>query len=442
VRAREPRRFLLVAPLVAGFLLQAPARADESPASKLQAVEKALEESRARQAELSSQADALAAELAKLRQDEVAAAQEAQRHEAALTDIEARLAALATEEQTKIAELNRQRADQAGLLMALERLASGPPEGLLLAPGTPVEVLRGAMLMGAAVPPIEHRARDLKVQLDALAALRVDIGHAEDQHHAERAALTAQQARLAVLIARKSALQQNAVRGAEESGQRQQQLAAQAADLRDLINRLDAEARRRAIAQREAERQEAQRQEAAQREAQRQESAGDAAKVARPPDDTVAVVTAPPPVLRDPTKPQHIRPFAEAHGAMVYPVSGLLVRRYGEADDLGVTSKGISLATRPAAQVVAPFDGEVMFAGPFRGYGHILIIGHGDGYHSLLAGLDRVDCGVGQWLVAGEPVGIMPDGADRPRLYFELRHNNQPINPLPWLVTHAEKVNG
>ena len=71
----------------------------------------------------------------------------------------------------------------------------------------------------------------------------------------------------------------------------------------------------------------------------------------------------------------------------------------------------------------------MVFAGPFRGYGQILIIGHGDGYHSLLAGLDRIDSSVGQWLVAGEPVGTMPDGAGKPRLYLELRHDNQPINP-------------
>src|ERR1700722_19885965 len=200
VRALDPRRVLIVAPLFAGLLLQAPAHAEDSPASKLQAVEKALEESRTRQAELTGQAKALADELAELRQNEVAAAEEAQRHEAALTDLEARLAALATEEQAKIAELNRQRADQARLLMALEHLAGGPPEGLLLAPGTPVDVLRGAMLMGAAVPPIEQRARDLKLQLDALAVLRADIQHTEDQHHAERLALTAQQGRLAVLV--------------------------------------------------------------------------------------------------------------------------------------------------------------------------------------------------------------------------------------------------
>jgi septal ring factor EnvC (AmiA/AmiB activator) len=92
--------------------------------------------------------------------------------------------------------------------------------------------------------------------------------------------------------------------------------------------------------------------------------------------------------------------------------------------------------------VVAPFDGKVLFAGPFKGYGQILIIGHGDGYHSLLAGLDRVDESVGQWLVAGEPVGVMSQSSQKPRLYLELRHDGQPINPLPWLAIRDEKVNG
>jgi murein hydrolase activator len=119
-----------------------------------------------------------------------------------------------------------------------------------------------------------------------------------------------------------------------------------------------------------------------------------------------------------------------------------LLRRFGEADEVGVTNKGLIFETREGAQVVAPFDGRVLFAGPFRGYGQILIIEHGDGYHSLLAGLDRVEGTVGQWLVAGEPVGTMPTGEKKPHLYLELRHDGQPINPLPWLATHDEKVSG
>ena len=119
-----------------------------------------------------------------------------------------------------------------------------------------------------------------------------------------------------------------------------------------------------------------------------------------------------------------------------------VVLSYGAADPTGATSRGVTLETRPGAQVIAPFDGRVVFAGPFKGYGRILIIGHGDGYHSLVAGLDQIDSNVGQWLMAGEPIGTMPAGEAKPRLYLELRHDVQPINPLPWLATRDAKVKG
>ena len=54
-------------------------------------------------------------------------------------------------------------------------------------------------------------------------------------------------------------------------------------------------------------------------------------------------------------------------------------------------TKGVTLATRAGATVVSPFDGVVAFAGPFRGYGELLIIEHTEGYHTLLAGLGRID---------------------------------------------------
>jgi septal ring factor EnvC (AmiA/AmiB activator) len=90
--------------------------------------------------------------------------------------------------------------------------------------------------------------------------------------------------------------------------------------------------------------------------------------------------------------------------------------------------------------VIAPHDGKVVFAGPFRDYGLLLIIDHGEGYHTLLAGLGRIDASVSQWVLAGEPVGQMgPERAgsaraSKPRLYIELRHDGRSINPLPWLA--------
>ena len=114
------------------------------------------------------------------------------------------------------------------------------------------------------------------------------------------------------------------------------------------------------------------------------------------------------------------------------PARGRIVTRYGEQKVKGVVSKGIIIETRNEAQVIAPFDGSVVFAGPFRGYGNMIIIEHGGGYLSLLAGLETIDTEVGQMLLAGEPVGQMPEDGDA-RLYVEMRRNNKPINPLSWM---------
>ena len=127
---------------------------------------------------------------------------------------------------------------------------------------------------------------------------------------------------------------------------------------------------------------------------------------------------------------------------MTQPARGRLVEAFGHSVNEGNVSKGATFATRSGAQVVAPYDGKVVFAGPFRGYGQILIMEHGDAYHTLLAGLKRVDVGVGQWLLAGEPVGVMGSKEAETRLYVELRRRGQPVNPLPWFTAANEKVRG
>ena len=137
-----------------------------------------------------------------------------------------------------------------------------------------------------------------------------------------------------------------------------------------------------------------------------------------------------------------MRRFPE-RGPLTLPVRGKLVGRYGQSTNFGNTAKGVRLETRPDAQVVTPFDGKVVFAGPFRTYGQILIIEHRGGYHTLLAGLAQIDAVVGQWLLAGEPLGSMSTRkSGKPVLYVELRRNGQPINPLPWITAEKQKVRG
>jgi septal ring factor EnvC (AmiA/AmiB activator) len=433
---REPERLRrAVPPLIVAALLCIPAHAADTPEQRLKSVEKQLDDTRARETQFAREAEALAAEIAGLRSDSVATAKTAQQHEAALSALEERLALLGAEQSRKSEELNLHRTQQMRLLMALERLARNPPEGLALGPGDPIDALRSATLLGAAIAPLEIEARALRQEIAALAVLRRQIAEAESRHQSERFDLETEQGRLAALIERKVELQRQAQHGAEQSGHREAQLATQAGDLQQLIERLSGERRAREAAEAQKRQEEAQR-----REAER------LASLAEPPPekpaDSGAVEAALPPLPLDPSKPSVLHPFAGARGHVVYPASGEMMTRFGESDELGVTSKGITFETRAAAQVIAPYDGRVLFAGPFQGYGQILIIEHGDGYHSLLAGLGRVESPVGQWLVAGEPVGVMPQGATRPHLYLELRHNGQPINPLPWLATRDEKVSG
>jgi septal ring factor EnvC (AmiA/AmiB activator) len=440
---------LFLAVFLAVALLCRPIQAqEEHPDDKLKAIEKAIEDSRKNQARYSKEAGTLAADVARLRDASVAAAQAVQLHESAIADIEEQLAQLAADEGGKLAALQQRAQQYDEFLMALQRLARNPPEALALVPGEPVDAVRSALLLSAAIPQIEARARELQAELGALAALRQQTARKRQLLLAETTALTKQQRSLTALIAGKGTLQDTAARRAEFTAQRLQQLSAEAGDLHQLIESLETERRRRAEEQKRRAADLLAR--AAMRPPRRAvpSPAAPGPEAAPPTTDTqaaeaLALDSAPAMAAEiDPTRPANLRPFAAARGAMLLPVAGKLKRRYGESDEFGAASKGILIRAPSSGHVVAPFDGRIEFAGPFRGYGQILIIEHGDGYHSLLAGLERIDGVVGQWLVAGEPVGIMPTGDRETALYLELRRHGQPINPLPWLATRDDKVSG
>src|SRR3546814_14962214 len=110
-------------------------------------------------------------------------------------------------------------------------------------------------------------------------------------------------------------------------------------------------------------------------------------------------------------KPEFLRPFP-SEGPITMPARGRIAARFGEDTGFGSTAKGITFETRDGAQIVAPHDGRVVFAGPFRGSGHLLIIEHSGGYHTLLAGPVRVGVGVVRCVLAGEPGGVLGPQAD------------------------------
>jgi septal ring factor EnvC (AmiA/AmiB activator) len=144
-------------------------------------------------------------------------------------------------------------------------------------------------------------------------------------------------------------------------------------------------------------------------------------------------------------------PFVEAKGLLPLPVQGRRVLTFGEKTQYGSQSKGIVLETRQGAQVVSPTDGWIVYAGEFRSYGQLLIINAGGGYHILLAGLSQIDVQLGQFVLAGEPVGVMSAVAksaqakaqdNAPVLYVEFRKEQRPIDPDPWWADGSRKVQG
>jgi murein hydrolase activator len=429
------------------ILIAAPAlAADPAPDARLKAVEQKIDETRKTGAELDRQAQSIADELAKLQDQSVASARVAQDNEARLTDLEARIAVLASQESRQQAELTTRQEHERRVLAALQRLARNPPAAVLLSPGPPLDLARGAMLLGAAVPRLEAEARGIAASLDQLRHTRAEIASERAEMTEHQAALDTERQRLASLLKQKQALEGETRERAQAAQQSLAALTSEAGDLKELILRVERERerkleedrRRLADAKAKAEREEADR---AAKEAESRRLADAAARDKPSPGVSVASAAPVPAALHDPLAPaRKLRELQLGKTALQMPAAGDISKRFGDPEGFS-TSKGLTIATRANAQVVAPFDGTIMFAGPFKGYGQILIIDHGGGYHSLLAGMDQLDASVGQSVIAGEPLATMrADGT--PSLYLELRKQGQPINPLPWLAARDGKVSG
>ena len=305
------------------------------------------------------------------------------------------------------------------VLLALQRLAVRPTDALMLQPLRPADAVRSGLVLSAAVPALTDYTGRLQKDLEVLYATRAAIIDRRANVASAAAELLDEQARLERLYAEKASLQKGFTQKAADAETRIATLAKEADDLRDLLDLVIADRKKQ--------------------DAEAAEKTARDALILTPPDGA-----APAPEIvaaRRPTVPAAQRSFSKARGTLPFPVAGRLTQRYGENTESDARAKGIVITTRNAAQVVSPFDGVVAFAGAFRGYGQLLILEHSEGYHTLLAGMSRLDGAVGQRVLAGEPVGVMSPEGD-PSLYVELRRDGQPINPLPWLAARTDENSG
>ncbi|MBT5373982.1 MAG: peptidoglycan DD-metalloendopeptidase family protein [Rhodospirillaceae bacterium] len=400
------------------------AGAEDGTKSDLRLIERAFEQEKKEQIRLKRQNSDLAREVSGLRKGMIIAARKAQEGEETLSNVEAMLDQLNAQVAEKRKDLSTRRRQMTGTLAALERLALLPPEALIAWRESASDSIRSALLLRTIIPALNTRSRALASDLKSLASLRIEIKTRHDELLETTLNLDEERARLEGLIGRKKALRLKVEKDTQKTAKKMRKLAAEAKNLRELVLGLD-EAPLMMVPPKPDER----------------PNGGDPTGEAEP-DRKESKTAALSPLGNGGYLPSQL-PISRAKGRLLLPVRGKILEKYGDSLDSGLSSKGVRLETRDAARVVAPYDGEVVFAGPFRGYGQLLIIAHGEGYHILLAGISRIDSVVGQRVLAGEPVGVMRKLKDgNPSLYIELRRKGEPINPLPWMVASQKKVSG
>lgn len=378
-------------------LLAAPAASVQAADGKTkQKVEAALKEKKSAQAALSEKSRQLESETSSLQKKLISMSKGLRDLEEDLAAGKTRLADLQKKKSVLSDKLFAEQDTVGGLVTAAQRFnrTSTPT---LMAQSDPLEAARAARVMKTMIPALHAKSSALRAEIAALDKVEQDIGRQQSVLTDAMAKINSEEDKLNELLAQRRKDLQQTEAERKENETEVARLAREARNLEELVEKIEKPRAKPAQASQTA-----------------------AAASSRTAGDSNAE---PPPT-----------------GTIHSPVPGTVRTAFGGVDDLGATSKGITYHARSNARVVTPLSGTVRFAGPFHKYKHILIIEHAGGYHSLIAGLGRVDTVVGAKLAAGEPVGSVDQSdADHHPVYYELRRNGTPINPQKILVAQRKQ---
>jgi septal ring factor EnvC (AmiA/AmiB activator) len=428
------------AALFAAALAWAPVRAEPpAPTAKsdaraekemqLRGVEDTLKASEEQRRQIEADVEAIRLDRARLSAALIETTAKVQDTESQRAAASARLAELNAGADALSASLDNRRSVISDVLAVLQRMGRNPPPAILVRPGDMVQAVRAAMMLGATISDLKGEADSLAGDLDKLTALRSAIASQRDDLARSAEALVLDKTRLTDLIGARQQSLSVAESALEAERKRAAELADQATSLKDLIAGMEREVGAA--------------------------KAGAAAAAAA--DRAAAADVASRAAASRGADPARLTPaiaFADAKGQLSMPVAGAVLKTFGAPDSYGGAEKGVSIATPAAATVSSPIDGWVVYSGPYRTYGQLLILNAGGGYYMVLAGMDRIDVSVGQFVLAGEPVAVMGDGSARtaaaaaigaaqPVLYIEVRKNETAIDPGPWWSkSNIEKARG
>jgi septal ring factor EnvC (AmiA/AmiB activator) len=337
--------------------------------------------------------DALHAEAEALRKKLIDTAAHVQDLEAEKGSLDAAIAELVIEERQMQVNFERDRIKVAKLLAVLERLQHDMPPVIVLKADDALGATHGAMLLGASLPRIYGAAAALSRRLEDLRHTRAELQQRRIDGARNGVELSAARVQLDQLLAIKQREARTAESVYSDLQSQLDTIAGEAADLGSLLAKVAS------------------------------------LRASVPANQTVTVVGpldlgAPPGLQR---------------GSLRRPVVGPILEEKGSGA-AGNIFPGVTFLAQPGATVIAPADTRVLFAGRYHKTGQVLILEMPGGYDLVLAGLDRIAARPGDQLLAGEPIGTMPQYGDSERLYFEVRQNGKGLSPVPWLEVDLRKA--
>ena len=376
--------------LLIALTLIAPATGAQTPVPKnhpAKEIEEKRKATEAQEKKLKAEMSDIKSDLKSKKQNMISVAREIKQNEKKLLELESKIDQRRQEQLAIEVRLNEDKGSISNLVLALERVRRVPPEALLARPGAPLETAQSAMLLQSVLPRVYDRAEGLKTDLDKLKEIMTELKDDREKVIKTAKKLETNHKKLAGIMSSRKSLYAQTEKNFKKQQAELKQISLQATNLKDLVARIERK--------------------------QREE------------DKRVKTASAS-------VTPSYMKTPVPKAGEAQLPISGLIKVRYGKTDDIGAVSQGLKIEGRKGALVVAPMGGVVDYAGPFKGYGQIVILRHQKGYHSLVAGLDKIDTVVGRAVSAGEPMGKMASSSadgNAPVLYYELRYKGQPVNP-------------
>ena len=385
--------------------------------AELESIRRSMIVSEKRQAALQSEIEAIRKDQERLNRELIATAQRLQRIELEIATVERRLDDLYLEEDAIRASLLERRDILAEILLALQRMGRTPPPALLSRPEDAVAAIRGSILANAVLPEIRVQAEKLADDLEELTLLKTRIEDSNSRLVSRYTSLGEQNSRVRFLIEARKAQQRSTIAALSDERKRAEDLAAEAKSMQGLIRKLEKEF------------------DAASRAA---EQAAASAEEDQPKTSLEAQQR-----FQDTSRIRPAVRFSKAKGLLPIPIVGTVALNFGDPDGFGGRTQGVSIAGRPGSPVLSPADGWVIYAGLFRSFGQVLILNAGDDYRIVLAGLDKINVDIGQFVLAGEPVAVLGEkklaglgnldhSSARPMLYIEFRFKDDSIDPAPW----------